>query len=106
MDYNVQFAEVEVTVVHGDAVDITYSVADDGDDFDMSSKQLDMVVTSDRGTAFASWSSAGDDPAITISTSSVNIADATGFTSPGLYNGWLRNTTDDYSMARFTFIVI
>ena len=108
MDYNVQFDEVEVTAVAGDTIDLTYSVTDNGDAFTLTAHQLDLDLYADTNpnTATKTWSSGGSSPEITISTSSFNIADAVGFASRGIYTGWLRNTTDDYCIAKFTFNVI
>lgn len=106
MDYNVEFAEVDVTVVQGNDIDLTYSVTDNGVAFDLTGIRLDMnVIDVASGTSVKTWSSVGTSPAITISTSSFNILDTTGFPNAGFFRGELVNNTSDYTIAFFDFIV-
>lgn len=102
MAKNIEYETISTSIVIGDTLDQTFSVTLNGVAFDMTGKQIDMSVSKIGETK--SWSSAGTSPAITISTSTINIYDASWSPTAGYYEGWLRNTTDDYVMAKVVIV--
>ena len=84
MDYNVQYEELDIDIIAGDTISLTYSVYLNDALYDMSGMRLDAIIRNDVGTAIKTLSSSGDSPAITISTSTFNIS-TTAITTPGWY---------------------
>jgi hypothetical protein len=98
------WAEINVELVQGKDIDLTYSITSDGVAYDLTGKQLDMKVINEHGTVVKTWSTTGA-AAITIAVSSVNILDTTGFVDWGFFTGELINNTDDETLAFFEFNV-
>jgi hypothetical protein len=97
------WAEVYEELVQAKDINLPYNVTNDGSPHDLSGKALRMLVVDNTGTTVKTWLSTGVSPAITIATSMINIADTTGFTDWGFYEGELINDTDDETLAFFEF---
>jgi hypothetical protein len=85
--YNVEPAEIDLVFIQNDTIDISFLVKKNAVELNMAGMQLDMEVrTCDVSlTLIRSFSSAGSDPKITISTTAFNVKD-TGFVATGKYN--------------------
>jgi hypothetical protein len=73
MDHNVKYDVADISVVRNDTIDLSYSVKLNGVAYDMTGKQIDMVIKDSSGTAVKTLSTIGTSPAITISTSTLRV---------------------------------
>ena len=70
---NVDYDKINISVVEGDTLDITWSVYYNNALYDMTGMQLDMEVKDEDDVLIATLTSSGASPDITIVTSSMRL---------------------------------
>jgi len=82
--YNVEPYCVDLIFTKGDTVNMTFSVTLNAAVYNMNGMQMDIHIKTSNGTIIKDWSSAGDSPAIIISSDTFTIY-TTGFTAAGSF---------------------
>lgn len=89
--YNIQPAEIDISCIKGDGLNLSFDVTLNGLAYDMTGNQLDIYVRRKDGLTLKKWSSAGASPCITIAVDNFTIID-TGFLESGIFDYDVQST--------------